>query len=194
MKNIMYTLLTLILLSCGPKVTTTKMSDKSLENYKTFAYLPNSNFDDLNKFEQDNTVGMNVIDLVNKKMMDKGYTLDRTNPDLLILLSTTVDKEKSVSQEPVYATYPTYYDRTYRVSPYYANNYYYDYYNYRDLVGYETEVDTYKEGMLMFRLVDSKTKNIIWQATASDYIFKQNNSNAMATFVDDMFAEFPIQK
>jgi hypothetical protein len=41
--------------------------------------------------------------------------------------------------------------------------------------------------------VDSKTKNIVWKGTASNSIYKsQNESKAIAKFVDDMFAN--IQK
>jgi hypothetical protein len=36
--------------------------------------------------------------------------------------------------------------------------------------------------------VDSKTKNIVWKGTASNSIYKKNESKAIAKFVDDMFA------
>jgi hypothetical protein len=40
--------------------------------------------------------------------------------------------------------------------------------------------------------VDSKTKNIVWKGTASNSIYKsQNESKAIAKFVDDMFAKYP---
>jgi hypothetical protein len=35
------------LVACGPAVNTTKTTSNDLSIYKTFAYLPNSNFDDL---------------------------------------------------------------------------------------------------------------------------------------------------
>jgi hypothetical protein len=39
--------------------------------------------------------------------------------------------------------------------------------------------------------VDSKTKNIVWKGTASNSIYKKNESKAIAKFVDDMFAKYP---
>jgi hypothetical protein len=37
------------LTACGPAVNTTKTTGNDLSIYKTFAYLPNSNFEDLDK-------------------------------------------------------------------------------------------------------------------------------------------------
>jgi hypothetical protein len=49
------------------------------------------------------------------------------------------------------------------------------------LIGYDTDVNTYKEGTLRLSLVDSETKNIVWKGTASNSIFKsQNESKAIA--------------
>ncbi len=194
MKNGIIYVALLVIMSCGPKVTTEKMSSKDLGSFETFAYLPNSNFDEFNKFEDDNTVGLQVIDNINQNMKKQGYDIDRDNPDLLVLLSTMTDVEKTVTREPVYARYPRYYNSGYAVSPYYQNYYYYDYNTFNNVVGYETDVNKYKEGTLVLNLVDSATKNVIWKGTASDLIFKQNESKAISKFVDDMFEKFPKVK
>ena len=124
-------------------------------------------------------------------MQQLGYTLDRTKPDLLVLLSTSTDLDTNVTKEPVYTTYPNYYGRSYVVSPYYQNYYYNGYSDYNRLIGYDTDVNTYKEGTLRLSLVDSETKNIVWKGTASNSIYKsENESKAIAKFVDDMFAKF----
>ncbi len=170
------------------------MSSKNLANYDTFAYLPNSNFDDFEKFENDNSVGLSVIENVNRNMKKQGYSIDRENPDLLVLLNTVVDTEKTVTEEPVYATYPRYYRSGYGVSPYYQNYYFNNYAGYNNIVGYDTDVDRYKEGTLILRLVDSQSKTVIWMGNASDLIFKQNESASISKFVDDMFDEFPDVK
>jgi len=191
-KNILHTLLVaVILISCGPRVTTNKLSEKDLSTYETFAYLPNSNFDDLEKFENDEDVGASIIQNVNRNMKKQGYELERNNPDLLVLLNTSTDIEKTVSNEPIYARYPNYYGTAYTVSPYYQNNYYYDYGGYDNIIGYETNLNRYQEGSLILTLVGSKSKNIVWEGVASDLIFRQNESRAIAKFVDDMFDEFP---
>lgn len=186
--------LALLIMACGPRVTSTKMSSKALDSYETFAYLPNSNFDDIEKFESDNSVGTAVINHVNKNMKLQGYTMDRNNPDLLVLLTTKTDLEKYITTDPVYATYPTYYNSTYSVSPYYSDYYYYGYNTYNDIVGYDTDITTYKDGTLILNLIDSKTKNVIWKANASSLIGNQKDSKAISDFVDDIFEKFPNSK
>jgi hypothetical protein len=59
------------------------------------------------------------------------------------------------------------------------------------LIGYDTDLNTYKEGTLRLSLVDSETK-ILFGKAASNSIYKsQNESKAIAKFVDDMFAKYP---
>jgi hypothetical protein len=192
--KIIGSLLALALMACGPRVSTVKVTDKDLSSYTTFAYLPNSNFDDYVKFETDNSVGMAVIENVNRNMQQVGYKMDRNNPDLAVLLSTTTDIEKTVFTDPVFATYPRYYDRRYAVSPYYQNYYYYNYTGFNKVVGFETDVDRYKEGTLLLYLIDSKSKEVVWKGTASELIFQQSESQAISKFVDDMFDKFPTAK
>jgi hypothetical protein len=192
LRNLFFSVIILSQAACGPKVNTTKTTSNDLRIYKTFAYLPNSNFEDLDKGYGNDNIGTTVIESVNTNMQQLGYTLDRTNPDLLVLLSTSTDLNANVTKEPVYATYPNHYARVYGVSPYYQNYYYNGYSGYNRLIGYDTNINTYKEGTLRLSLVDSKTKNIVWKGTASNSIYKsQNESKAIAKFVDNMFAKFP---
>jgi hypothetical protein len=192
LKNLFFSVITLSLIACGPAINTTKTNSSDLSIYKTFAYLPNSNFEDLDKGYGNNNIGTTVIKTVNTNMQQLGYTLDRTKPDLLVLLSTSTDMDTNITKEPVYATYPNYYGGSYGVSPYYQNYYYNGYSDYNRLIGYDTAVNTYKEGVLRFSLVDSETKNIVWKGTASNSIYKsENECKAIAKFVDDMFAKFP---
>jgi hypothetical protein len=106
-----------------------------LSIYKTFAYLPNSNFDDLIRDMATRTLEQLLLKVLIPTCRIR-YTLDRTNPDLLVLLSTSTDLDTNITKEPVYATYPNYYGRSYGVSPYYQN-YYNGYSNYNQLIGYD---------------------------------------------------------
>ena len=180
-----------MLISCGPKVTTTKMTDKDLDNYETFAYLPNGNFDDPSKGYDDPNVGKSVVNEVNAKMKDLGYELERNEPDLLVLLATKTDTDVEREMDPVYATYPSYYNTTYPVGPYYDPYYYYGYTGYSDLVGYDVDYERYETGTLLLSLVDRKTREVIWRGTASNFVGGQRTSQAISDFVDDIFAEFP---
>lgn len=181
----------LLLIGCGPKVSTTKTADVDLSAYDTFAYLPNGNFDDPNLGYTDETVGKTVINEVNKQMKNLGYKVNKNSPDVLVLLSTKTNTETEVYKDPVYATYPRYYASTYPVSAYYQPYYYNGYGGYTELVGYDRDYETYEEGTLMLSLVDRKTRNVVWKGTATNFIGGQKDSAAIAGFVDDIFETFP---
>ena len=180
----------LLMVSCGPMVDTTKVSDVNLSSYKTFAYLPNSSINDKDLGYDDKTVGSEVVANVNRNLKDAGFTLDRENPDLLVLISTKTDVDTETVQEPVYASYP-YAGTPAVVNPYYDPFYYTYYDSYNGVVGYDTETYKVKEGTLMVDLVDRKTKKVIWRGTASDEIYQANNSEVIAGYVDDIFDELP---
>lgn len=181
----------IVLVSCGPKVTTTKTTDANLTEYKTFAYLPNGNFEDPSKGYDDQSVGESVLNEVNSSMKDLGYEMERNQPDLLVLIGTKTDTEVERETEPVYATYPNYYGTTYPVGSYYGPYYYNGYNSYNRVVGYETDYDKYETGTLMLSLVDRKTRNVVWRGTASNFVGGERNAQAISDFVDDLFAEYP---
>ncbi|WP_378172172.1 DUF4136 domain-containing protein [Aquimarina sp. SS2-1] len=191
MKKIISSLLfsLIVFSSCGPTVQTVNKSNKQLKNYETFAYLPNSNVGGKNLGYDDQTVGKSVIESINNNMMKAGYTLDRDNPDLLVLIRTKTDTETITDTDPVYATYP--YTSSIPINPYYEPYYYNTYYQYNEIIGYDTDVYKYKEGTLIMDLVDRKTKKVVWRGTASDQIYSNNDSRAIAQYVDDIFEEFP---
>ncbi len=99
MKNYINKILILITLPllthCGPKpeVSTLKNVD-TLENYKTFAYLPNTDFDVSSPNSGNNgAVTRSVVAAMNRNMQTAGYWLDRENPDLLVVLNARYDPE-----------------------------------------------------------------------------------------------------
>lgn len=181
----------ILLIGCGPKVTTTKPSDVDLSNYETFSYLPNGNFEDPSKGYDDANVGEMVINEVNQSMKELGYEMDRNQPDLLLLIGTKTDTNIERETDPVYATYPNYYGAGYGVGPYYDPYYYYGYNTYNDLVGYDVDYNRIESGTLMLSLVDRKSKKVVWRGTASDFVGGERDAQAISDFVDDLFAEFP---
>lgn len=133
MKKVTFSTLVLcmivILVSCGPKLSTTKITDNNLENYETYAYLPNTNFeisDEING--QKSKVAYEIIEAMNENMKRAGYEINRQQPDLLILLTTVYDNKHIRRTDAGYANYP--YNGTKSssalASPYYGNSYYGD--------------------------------------------------------------------
>lgn len=188
--NLMVVVVMTILWSCGPKVTTIKNTENDLSAYNTYAYLPNTNFEkpDYNAIPTENLTPA-VIDAMNNNMQKAGYTLDRENPDLLVLLSSDIDPKYDATVSPVFASYP--YTTPYPISPYYQAYYYWGYDDIGDIIGYSVDVDRRKEGSLAVNLIDRKTRQVVWSGTAKDKIYDIDTTVEVAEYVDAIFAEYP---
>lgn len=191
-KNLAIIFLTLAVVSCGPRVTTSKTTSKDLSNYDTFAYLPNSSVQMPDKSYNED-VNSAIIEAVNNNMREVGYTMDRDNPDLLVLLSTKTDLETETTTDPVYATYP-YANGATTISPFYDPYYYSGYANYTRVVGYDTDTYAYKEGTLIINLVDRKTKQTVWKGISSKSVYNQTTTGAIEDLVNQIFQEYPLNK
>ncbi len=180
-------------IACSPRVTTTQPTDADLSKYRTFAYLPNADVSLPNAEMDQEQVNSQIVQTVNNQMERKGYTLNRDNPDLLVLISVKREQETAVETDPVYATYPyaTYGVNT--VSPYYNNYYYNDFYNYGSVVGYDTDTYNYTEGTLIISLVDRQSRNTVWKGMTSESIYRGNTTEEIVKLVDDIFDEYPVK-
>ena len=183
--------LTTIIVSCGPAVTTKKTANVDLSTYNSFAYLPNADVEMPQKSQNDE-INSILLQEINNNMLKAGYTLDRDNPDLLVLVSAKVSEETEVDRDPVYASYG-FYDRTnLAVSPTY-NNYYYRSYNvYPTVVGYDTDTYEYKEGTVIIQLVDRETKRTVWKGTSTNSIYDSATVSELERLIRAIFMEYPL--
>lgn len=186
--------LALAFTACSPTVRTSQPTDVDLSQYETFAYLPNAMVS--MDAEQSDDLGQAVVDAVQTQMQQEGYRIDQADPDLLVLLSVKRDSEVDVERDPVYADYAAYPYTTgaYGVNTYYGNYYYNDFATYGDVIGYDTDVYTYKTGTLILNLVDRDSKNTVWKAVSEKSIYDGRVSpQDIAAMVNDMFEEFPAE-
>lgn len=192
LKPLLITLVLLAVLSCGPRVETVRPTDVNLAKYDTFAFLPNTNADIPNESYNDEDVNRMIVETVNQNMREAGYTLDRDNPDLLVLISTSTEIERERTTDPVYATYP-YTAGVGAVSPYYGNYYWRGFNTFGGgIVGYDTDTYAYEEGTVVINLVDRETKQTVWKGMTSDALYDQPNTQAMRELVNEIFEEFPL--
>ncbi|MDT0691595.1 DUF4136 domain-containing protein [Salegentibacter sp. F188] len=165
--------------------------DTDLSKYETFAYLPNSNVEAPGKNYNDEDVNTLVIETINENMKQAGYTLDRDNPDLLVLVSTRTNTETETTADPMYARYP-YTGAATTVSPFYNNYYYRGYNNYSGVIGYNTDTYTYEEGTVVVDLVDRETKETVWKGISSENLYDETTTGAMRDLVNQIFDEYPL--
>jgi hypothetical protein len=186
----------LLFWSCGPKINSIVKTDNDLSAYETYAYLPNSSIQAIKNTNQSDDVGKNIVNAMNNNMQKAGYTMDRSDPDLLVVINTNYDKETDVNvnrelyYDNNYAYYP--YTSTLPVNNYYNDNYYRNYRNYNGIVDYNVTMDRYTDADMVISLVDKNSKNIVWTGSIDKFYVYQNNASAeVAKYVDEIFKDYP---
>ncbi|MBZ9787319.1 DUF4136 domain-containing protein [Psychroflexus sp. CAK57W] len=195
-KTILPAILGLLLVSCGTKVETVRPNKADLSQYETFAYLPNASIEIRNSAVQTDFLNSFIIETTNDQMKITGYTLDRDNPDLLVLISITTDLETGREAEPVYANYP-YIDAVAStpVSPFYQPFYYrgwYDWYYPGGVIGYTTDTYSYKKGTVVIDLIDRETKQSVWKGITSEPIMDKSETEVVQELIRDIFKAYPL--
>lgn len=191
-KTLFLTFIFLAVVSCGPGVQTTRPANVDLSKYETFAFLPNTNAEVPGKAYNDESVNRLVVETVNQNMREAGYTLNRDNPDLLVLVSTRTEIERERTTDPLYATYP-YTAGVGSVSPYYGPYYYRGYSTFGGgIIGYDTDTYAYEQGTVVINLVDRETKRTVWKGYTSDPLYDEPNPQAMRELVNQIFEEYPL--
>ncbi|KKK56237.1 hypothetical protein LCGC14_3066550 [marine sediment metagenome] len=177
--------------ACGPRISTAKQDGVNLSRFNTFAYLPNTDIEVPKKNYGDEDVNTLVIKTINANLQDAGYTINTNNPDLLVLVSTKIDFDNATTANPVYASYP-YVSGVSTVSPYYSNYYYTGFASYGDIAGYDTDSYSYKEGTVIVNLVNRKTKESVWKGATSESLYNENQADAIAQLVNEIFQKYPL--
>ena len=181
--------MSIIFVSCGPKVRTDKKTAADLDKFESFAFLPNQ--DTIKTTKYDNAfVNEVVIDEIRENMQQLDYRLDRNQPDLLVYYHLMLDEEIAVDASPVYTNY-SYYRPGYYVGPYYRNYLYNNYFTVPRIVGTGIQQVDYKEGTIVIDLINRKTNEIVWRGTAEDVVTPNNMEDEVRTYVNAIFDEFP---
>lgn len=184
-----FVFLSIILISCGPKVKADKRAQVNLDQFSSFAFLPNQDTIKTSKY-RNVFVNEIVIDEIKENMQELDYRLDRTQPDLLIYYHLMLDEEVSISADPVYTNY-SYYRPGYYVGPYYRNYMYNNYFTVPRLAGVGIEQIPYKEGTIVIDIINRRTNEIVWRGKANDVVTPNNLEDELRTYVNAIFDEFP---
>lgn len=181
--------LSLFVVSCGPKVTTSKKTAKDLDSFSSYAFLPNQ--DTIKTTRYDNRyVNEIVIDEINENMQNLDYRLDRNQPDLLVYYHLMMDEEMAVDANPIYTDY-SYYRPGYYVGPYYRNYAYNNYFTVPRIAGAGIQQIPYKEGTIVIDVIDRRTNEILWRGRANDLITPNNLEEELREYVNAIFDQFP---
>ncbi|KPM32112.1 Hypothetical protein I595_1762 [Croceitalea dokdonensis DOKDO 023] len=170
------------------KVLSKKKTEKNLQQFKTYAFLPERmiSWPDLEK-ENDTDVSELAVNTVNKNMISLGYELNLTNPDLLVLLKTG----KVRANKPVYASFP--YSATLPTHPVYSAFSYRGYQIFNEIKGYNTAPAT--DGVwLRIDIVEQKNKEVLWTAASNEAIYFKKKPEELIAYINEMFKAYPQSK
>ncbi len=181
--------LSILMMSCGPRVKTNKTTARDLDSFSSYAFLPNQ--DTIRTTSYDNTyVNEIVISEIRENMQQLDYRLDQNQPDLLVYYHLMLDEEIAVNANPVYTNY-SYYRPGYYVGPYYRNYLYNNYFTIPRIIGTRVEQIPYREGTLVIDIIDRRTNEILWRGASEDVITPNNLEEELREYVNAIFEEFP---
>ena len=178
----------LVFMGCGAYVHTSKYTNKDLNTYSTYAFLP-VNDTISNPAYEDRLVKQLLLQEISAGMEANGYTLEQRKPDLLVKTHIMLDQETDVVSEPVYSSY--YYTPAPTVNPVFRPYYYRNYSTVNNVVGYNVREVNYTEGKIVIDLIDRRTNNIVWRGLAEDYVEAEDLSREVSEYVQEIFEEFP---
>lgn len=171
------------------KISTAKKTEKDLDGFKSYAFLPEStiHWPSLEK-ESETDVSKIVVDTVNKNMQEIGYELDLVNPELLVVLKTST----VAAAPPVYASFP--YSATLPVHPVYLAYSYKGYQNYSEILGYSDTSTVNNRRWLKIDVVERETKKVLWTASSNDSVYVKKTSEEIVEYLNEMFKAYPVAK
>jgi hypothetical protein len=144
---------------------------------KTFAWMPRETTGaggNAQQAQADNSLfDKRLKAAVNNNLETKGYTIDTTEPDFVIIYHTGVQDKVNVT------------------------NWGYTYGPYWGPWGESVDVTQYTEGTLILDFVDYVTKSIVWRGTAqkalSGNVKPEDAEKNLQNAVDQLLAKFPPQ-
>lgn len=175
-----------MLISCSSQHKMLKHKD--ISTYQTYAWLP-SHAKIERKYDA-SQLNEAIASAVNEALIKKGYTLNTTDPDLLVFVHKMFDDNKR-ERKPIAASYK--YNRPDTIDQFFNPIYYTNYSKVAKVMGYDTPQVEYTEGTVVIDLIDRNTKTIIWRGVTDDQIKPDNIKDEVRKHIQQIFAKFPKQ-
>lgn len=180
--------------SCSSaRVYSDKVQGVDLSRFKTYAWLPSpKDTTDGNKNALSSDIAdQNIRAAVDREMQSRGYRLDPTNPDLLVLQHTNFQNRQETVRSPIYSSYNYYYPGFY-AGPWYP--YYYSGYSSMPYItGYDIRQIEYTEGKVVIDVIDRDKHQLVWRGWSTEEIDTQKDVNKLYKHVEDIFDKYPVK-
>lgn len=178
------------LMSCASNVKTVKYTNADLSKFKTFACYTGSNSFNADQFKTNSKkpIDQSLITLINDNMTKKGFTENKSEPDLVIFLvnSNEINSNngrEDDSQGGIFNLDPYNFPMPSGLVPGYnrvtntANN------KVKDI--------PLTNGALVVEVFNRETKELVWLGVAKDFKSHISDQTLMSRMVNRVLKEFP---
>ena len=177
----------LLLSGCASTAHIEKDESVNFGNYKTFAWIDDSN--DSNRAKTNELQKVNLQKAVSAELAKAGWREDKRRPDVILKHDILVEKTIKESSNPVYSR-----GFTRRYYNPYTRRFNYIYYP-SQFMGYDNDQYETREGTLTITMIDAKTDKVIWQGWTTDEVDSKNlTSKEIQNSVKNIFRKFDVAK
>jgi hypothetical protein len=189
--SIFIIMIALLTTACSKRVYSDRASGVDFSAYKTYAWLPNGkDTTQANVYDNEITY-QHIRQAVDNEMSKRGYTVDATNPDLVMLIHLNFENKQQLVSNPLLGSYGYYYPG-YSYGPWYPS-YYYGYYNMPYIYGAGISSIQYTQGTLVIDLIDRKKNSLIWRGWTDEIIYDNDDVKDLFGKVDNIFKKYPVK-
>ena len=181
--SIVLFLVIMALNSCSSSLETGSKTEKGvkLKDYKTYAWVTPPEPDAESK-KDDKIYTKLIQQLSDDELQKKGMTVNVEQPDAVFIFDTHVEDRVQYTQSPMVTASFGYGGPGYYMgmgAPVY---------------GGQIQAHTYQQGILIYHMYDTKTKQLLWQAWAQKPISPSSNIESdIKTAVRHIFIRLPIK-
>ena len=179
-----------LLASCASTAHIEKDDDADFGDYKTFAWADKDGEDGFDKNRNNDMTEMKIRDAVNKELeKTAGWKEVKNRPDVILSYDVLVEKGIKETSNPVYS-------RPYSRLVYnpYTRRYTTLYYP-SQLMGYERDERSIREGTVTISMIDTRTDRTVWQGWTTDEVNNRNlTTKEIQNAVRSIFKKFDVAK
>ena len=136
----------------------------------------------------DESVEASLVTLLKEKMIEKGFSIDKNSPDLLVLLTTSDAINSNEDTRSQYERASSGGSPNYSSSNSTSNNNK----RYSGKNNNELKNKPYKKGTLIIEVLNRKSKELLWVGTAKNFKVHISDQTLMSTMMNEIFKKFPI--
>lgn len=181
----------IVVVSCASNIKTKSFGNESLYRFKTYAFLP-ENQSSISEFNRkfDSSIDKDAVLALKNKMKEKGFTLDKNNPDLVVLISHSININDNLKKDAF--NNKTASSSSQSNVPYSASSGGRSHKRYFGS-GTSESKRPYKKGYLVVELFDNNTKDLVWYGMIKDFKTDITDQGLSVRMVNEIFKEFPTE-